>query len=1441
MDSLPQFDQFKVHCDPHTAGLRWEKWIIRFERLMEAINVVSQTADSADQKTATDKRRLALLLHYAGTEVEDVFDTLPGVQDDKNTYSKAKPLFQAYFQPKKNVELEVFNFRRSRQEPGENMDAFATRLRQLATRCDFNDSDLEIKLQIIQGCKSSNFRKLCLRDQLSLKKMLENARAAEAADRYAESVEQSSKQATNSVNKSRNNFKFKSHKETGDNGKKKTSKCRKCGGQWPHTGSPCPAKGKCRNCGYDWPHPESKPCPAKGKKCEACGMLNHFSKCCTNKKAKPGSSSKQEHTRQVNDRESSSDESTWTISPTRSDDRPLTHIKLCGGKCKMMIDTGSTCNLLSFKEYNELPNKPTLHPTGNSVNGYGGNPLKIIGKFKTLIESKHAYADAVIYVSDNEKADNLLGYSTAKELKLVKVSNSVSSSNDYSFVKQKFGPLFSGLGKMKNYQVKLHIDQSIQSVTQKHRRIGFHLRKGVDKELTNLENEDIIEPVTDGPTEWISPCHAVPKPKQPGKLRVCVDMRAPNKAILRTRHIIPTIEDLVVDLNGAKYFSKLDMNQGYHQLELAPESRYITTFSTHRGLFRYKRLNFGMNCASEIFDDVIRQTVSGIPGVVNRSDDIFVTGKTKEEHDSSLEKVLKRLMDKNLTLNFEKCEFGKEEIDFFGLHFSGKGVSPTQAKVEAIKKAEPPSTPDEVSSFLGMVTYCSRFIPNAAAISEPLRRLTHTKQEWVWKEEQEKAFKNLKKSLCKAVTLSYFDVGKPTSIVVDASPRGLGAILTQVSKDGSNSIIAYASRLLTDVESRYSQTEREALAITWAILHFHLYVTGKEFTVITDHKPLEAIFNKPLIQPPARIERWLLKLQLYDFTVIYQPGKSNPADYMSRHPIPSTAVSTREQSIAENYVNSICMKSVPKPVPLGSITSATKEDKAIQLIFKILNQKRCKKEEVEKLNSQEKDWFISLKQIQLQLTRIETEEGEMLLKDTRIVIPHSLTEKIIDIAHQGHQGIVKTKALLREKVWFPGIDKAVERKVTNCIPCQACSKKNSPEPLQMSSLPAEPWTEVSIDFADMPMGEHLLVVYDDYSRYPVVTKVSSTSAKVVTKKLEDIFAQFGIPEVVKSDNGPPFQSYDFKQFAQDLNFKHRRVTPLWPQANGGVERFMKTLKKALRCAVAEKRNWREEIPRFLLNYRNSPHASTGKAPATLLFGRSLRTRLPQIPKIKKEEEIRNKDLKSKSRMKENADKKAKHRELKEGDFVLLRRDKLANKLQAPFDPSPYRITEVKKSMITAERNNKKVTRNVTFFKKIERKDEESEESEESEDEYYHKALENVNFPEQIQVPVHDDPQQNEPVEEPENANDAPPAGVQLPVEGTQAYDGDTVQRAISVARARLLEALVRNPPPNELVRPTRVQSEPTSPEESTRPKRNRQPPKRLDDFVVNMFHSKKGK
>ena len=180
--------------------------------------------------------------------------------------------------------------------------------------------------------------------------------------------------------------------------------------------------------------------------------------------------------------------------------------------------------------------------------------MRIDGKFKTKLKSKHAYTEALIYVSSSDRADCLLSYQTAKALKLVEISNAVSQPNEYKQLKEKFAPLFNGLGNMKDYQVKLHIDFSVPAVTQKHRRIGIHLREAVSEEIDKLLNADIIEPVTDGPTPWISPCIAVPKPKQPGKLRICVDMRAPNKAILKTRHIIPTTEDLIVDLNGAKFF-----------------------------------------------------------------------------------------------------------------------------------------------------------------------------------------------------------------------------------------------------------------------------------------------------------------------------------------------------------------------------------------------------------------------------------------------------------------------------------------------------------------------------------------------------------------------------------------------------------------------------------------------------------------------------------------------------------------------------------------------------------------------------------------------------------------------------------------------------------------------------------------------------------------------
>jgi len=217
-------------------------------------------------------------------------------------------------------------------------------------------------------------------------------------------------------------------------------------------------------------------------------------------------------------------------------------------------------------------------------------------------------------------------------------------------ITRQYHDVFTGLGKLKDHSVHLHIDKSVQPVAQRYRRIPFHMRKQLDEHLDKEMELGVIEKAT-GPTPWVSPLVIVPKPKSPNKIRVCVDMRAPNKAIKRERHNMPTLDELATLLSGAKFFSKLDLNQGYNQLELDEESRFITTFATHRGLYRFKRLNFGVNSAAEVFQEAIRQSFYGLPGVVNVSDDILVFGKDQQSHETNLKGVLERLREKNLTLN----------------------------------------------------------------------------------------------------------------------------------------------------------------------------------------------------------------------------------------------------------------------------------------------------------------------------------------------------------------------------------------------------------------------------------------------------------------------------------------------------------------------------------------------------------------------------------------------------------------------------------------------------------------------------------------------------------------------------------------------------------------------------------------------------------------------
>lgn len=277
-------------------------------------------------------------------------------------------------------------------------------------------------------------------------------------------------------------------------------------------------------------------------------------------------------------------------------------------------------------------------------------------------------------------------------------------------VKAKLPRLFNGIGKLKDFSVKLHIDITVKPVANTRRRIPLHLRVPVEKELKHLVEMDIIEPV-DGPTPWVSPTVVTTKPHDNTKIRICVDMTEVNKAIERERHVTPTLDDILSDLDGTMLFSALYLTHGYHQLELDEESRFITTFYTHVGLWRYKRLFFGVNSAAEVFQNAIRQTLTGLDGAINVSDDILVWGKSAEEQDRRLNAVLSKLNHVNITLNEAKCRFRQTEIKFYGFIFSREGIQADPEKIVAVISLNTPKSCDAVRSFLGMANYVRNSYP----------------------------------------------------------------------------------------------------------------------------------------------------------------------------------------------------------------------------------------------------------------------------------------------------------------------------------------------------------------------------------------------------------------------------------------------------------------------------------------------------------------------------------------------------------------------------------------------------------------------------------------------------------------------------------------------------------------------------------------------------------
>ena len=342
---------------------------------------------------------------------------------------------------------------------------------------------------------------------------------------------------------------------------------------------------------------------------------------------------------------------------------------------------------------------------------------------------------------------------------------------------------------------------------------------------------------------------------------------------------------------------------------------------------------------------------------------------------------------------------------------------------------------------MGLANYNARFIPDFATIAEPLRRLTKKGVRFEFGDEQRKAFIELKRRLSSAETLGYLDKDAKTLITTDASPVGLGAVLIQ-EQQGVKRIISYTSKSLSDVEKRYSQTEKEALAIVWSCEHFHVYLYGSEFELYTDHKPLETIYSSRS-KPCARIEWWVLRLQPYKFKVKYLPGEQNIAGPLSRlSQTEGPAKPSSAHKVSDDFVRFVAVTATPKAMTTREIEDASAEDEEFVELRACVNSGNWKGDKLKQYVPVSSELCVIRK---------------LILRGTRMVIPSKLRPQVLALAHEGHPGIVSMKQRLRSKVWWPGIDRQAERFCKTCHGCQLVSSPVNPEPIKSTPLPRGPW------------------------------------------------------------------------------------------------------------------------------------------------------------------------------------------------------------------------------------------------------------------------------------------------------------------------------------------------------------------------------------------------
>lgn len=1185
-----------------------------------------------------EEQKVAILLCCMGREHIKTYNNFTFAEDGhKKVLAQVLLKFGTHFEPKKLVKKYITQFQQREQGEHESVSQYITAVQELASQCEFGALlDRQTAVQISNGVRDQSLREKLWEDDLSLQDVLrkctafEQARAtrklvtaAEATVHTVSTASSASSQQSRGRGRgqwrgrgrSRGRGSSSSRWAGAGNSRNTDQQTFKQSSNQAHAQT-ARDKPACRKCASRHKYGQ---CPAHFLRCHYCNDVGHFAKCCRKKSVMCNQAQLENATddMQCYDVNVESLNIYMTYKTPASVENNMWSVifnTTTGDLINFKIDTAAECTVITKQVYDSMGQKPILQKSNIVICGFGGASVKSLGTVNLPVLHKGNVETIACEIVDRN-VPNVLSHKDSVRLQLVCRVNNVGQvkgdkarkatelqSDTPSSAKDlynEYADVTKGLGKIPG-TYSLKIDPESTPVAHPPRPIPAALRESAKKKLDELESYDIIEKVPVGvPTPWCSSLHIVTK-KNGTDIRITIDPKDLNKALLREYHPMSTLEDVTTRTSGSQYFTVLDANSGYFQIELDSESSNLTAFNTPFGRYRYKRLPMGISPAPEVYQRAMNDIFGQSEGVEIIMDDILVHASTLKLHNERLKNVLETCRSQNLKLNAKKTKLCTNEVEYIGHLLTDKGIKISDEKVRAVVEMPEPSSIKNVQTLLGMVTYTCKFLPGLSSVTEPLRQLIKDSNnpgfEFHFDEPHKEAFRELKKLMSTAPVLKYYSLTEPVTISCDASQSGLGAVLMH-----NSSPVAYASKALTTTEYAYAQIEKELLAIVFAFRKFHTYVYGRsDVTVETDHLPLVRIFEKPLHQVPLRLQKMRLRLQQYSFKLVGKSGKDIPvADALSRAYIPDTCQDLvddpHEFQVLSTEVRSISAFSEKRQEQL---VQATKNDAVLQRLIAMVNSQAGWPEHKWQLESDLKPFHCCKEEIAV--------VGGIVFKGDRVVIPDSMRKDMLDIIHDSHLGIVKCKQLARDILYWPKMNQQIEEIVSKCSVCQRHRHYQPKEPLKHSEVPTTPWSVVATDLFDC-LGSKYVVVVDYYSEFFEIEKLEpdSTSATVI-ENISKIFSVHGIPDKVISDNGPQYSGHEFSKFASDFGFHHCTSSPLYPQANGMAEKAVQTAKRLLKKCDEDNKSFYLA----LLNLRNSPRDEVTGSPAQRLFGRRTRTRLP---------------------------------------------------------------------------------------------------------------------------------------------------------------------------------------------------------------------------------------